>query len=143
MSLSEKSASFSRMFEDTASRNLPSQSFRVGLREKFIVITLLGLSTDISSAGVQTPSLFATAIGSSVTWQEQALNPPGFKEKGTHEARQKFSELKAKAFDPKTKKERIERALKLLSDVRPIEGIDKTMWKSIIEETALEDSYGD
>ena len=55
----------------------------------------------------------------------------------------KLDKLKTKFFDPGTKKERVEHALKLLSEIKPIEGLDKEMWKSIVEETALEDTYGD
>lgn len=130
-------------FEDTASKNLPAQGSRIGLWEKRIVLSLLGLSTDISSAGLHAPSLFSTAIGSSVTWQE---HPPfvltWFKIED-NDGRKKLAELKAKIFDPSTKKERVERALKLLSDLKPIEGIDKATLKSIVEEAAIEDTYGD
>ena len=59
------------------------------------------------------------------------------------EGRRKLVELKARIFDPGTKKERVERALTLLSAIKPIEGIDKATWKSIVEETAIEDTYGD
>ncbi len=55
----------------------------------------------------------------------------------------KLAELKATFFDPGTKKERVERALKLFSEIKPIEGLDKAMWKRIVEETTLEDTYGD
>lgn len=55
----------------------------------------------------------------------------------------KLDELKTKFLAPDTKKERVERALKRLSEIKPIEGIDKTMWKSIVGESALEDTYGD
>lgn len=69
-----------------------------------------------------------------MTWFKGDMNSRG---------REKLAELKAKMFDPNTKKERVERALKLLSDLKPIEGIDKATWKSIVEETAIEDTYGD
>lgn len=55
----------------------------------------------------------------------------------------KLAKLKANFFDPGTKKERVERALKLLSEIKPIEGLDKATWKIIVEESALEDTYGD
>ncbi len=47
------------------------------------------------------------------------------------EGRKKLAELKARIFDPGTKKERVERALTLLSAIKPIEGIDKATWESI------------
>lgn len=135
---------FSELFQDTTGKDLPSQGPRIGLREKLIVLSLLGLSTDISSVGLHTPSLFATAVGSSVTWQEHPpLSMTWFKGDMNSRGREKLAELKAKMFDPNTKKERVERALKLLSDLKPIEGIDKATWKSIVEETAIEDTYGD
>jgi len=133
-----------QLFEDTASRNLPTQGPRIGLWEKRIVRSLLDLSTDISSAGHHTPSLFSTAVGSSVTWEEHSpLAMTWFKKHRDSRSREKLAELKARIFDPGTKKERVERALTLLSAIKPIEGIDKATWKSIVEETALEDTYGD
>lgn len=127
-----------------ASKDLPSQGPYIGLREKLVILSLLSLSTDISSVGLHTPNLFATAVGSSVTWQEHPpLSMAWLKGGMNGSGREKLAKLKEKMFDPNTKKERVEQALKLLSDLKPIEGIDKATWKSITEETAIEDTYGD
>lgn len=130
-------------FEDTASKNQPARGSRIGLWEKRIVVNLLGLSTDISSAGFHAPTLFATAVGSSATWQEHPPLVLTWLKLEDNNGRKKLADLKAKLFNPNTKQERVERALKLLSNIKPIEGIDKATWKSIVEETALEDTYGD
>lgn len=135
---------FSQSFQDTTSKDFPSQGTGIRLREKLIVLGLLGLSTDISSVGLHTPSRFATAVGSSVTRQDHPpLSMTWIKRERDSRGRKKLAELKAKIFDPSTKKERVERALKFLSDLKPIEGIDRATWKSIVEETAIEDTYGD
>lgn len=140
--LTEKELSL--FIQDTASKDLPVQGPRIGLWEKRIVLSLLGLSTDISSAGLHAPILFATAVSSSVIGQEYSpLGLTWFRIDIGSSGRKKLAELKAKTFNPSTKKERVQRALKLLSGLKPIEGIDEATWKSIVEETALEDTYGD
>ncbi|MEE9231980.1 MAG: hypothetical protein V3U07_00850 [Nitrospirales bacterium] len=130
------------MYQDSASRDLPAQISQPASRVGAAVVEML--QADISSTVLQTPSLFTISIGSSVMWKRYDLVLfPLIKRSGAEEGRKKLEELKAKVFDTRTKRERVARSLKLLSEIKPIEGLDKTIWKSIVEETALEDTYGD
>lgn len=128
------------MFQDSASRDLPAQVIKDRFRKGSIELGML--VTEISSVALHTPNLFTIAIGSSAEWEKHYLFT-WIKRSWAEEGEKKLSELKAKVFDHKTKKERVARALKLLSEIKPIEGLDKATWKSIVEETSLEDTYGD
>ena len=132
---------FSRKLQDSASRDLTEKVFQAGSR---LDTTDLGiLPTEISSVAL-TPNLFMFAIESSVKWQGHYLRfIVRIKSNESEEGRKKLADLKANVFDPRTQKERVARALKLLSEIKPIEGLNKETWKSIVEETALEDTYGD
>ena len=127
-------------FDDTASLLLKG----IVVAKGTIRVRLIDLSTDVSSVAVQVPSMLETTMGSSVTWQEH--NPFDLiwlRKSRVSLGRVKLSQLKAKVFDPRTKQARVNQAVKLLSNLTPITGLDKATWKSIVEETALEDTYGD
>ncbi len=52
---------------------------------------------------------------------------------------QKYQELKKAFFSPLAKRERVAKALQLLSAAQPIEGVDDAVWRRIDEDIVVED----